>query len=85
MISRRCFLIGLTGLVTSSFVTQAKSHLVKTGRPMLFQPRRAEETLYVYEGFCSERNKWLVCLGPYEYEEPPPPTWREYLRSRGTG
>ena len=30
-----------------------------------------------------EPNKWLVCLGRYEYEEPPPPTWREYLHMRG--
>ena len=83
MISRRSFLIGLTGLVTSSFVAQAKTHLIKTGRPMLLQPRKAEETLYLYEGLCSEQNKWLVCLGRYEQEEPPPPAWREYLQMWG--
>jgi hypothetical protein len=83
MISRRSFLLGLTGLVTSAFVTQAKTHIIKTGRPMLLQPRRAEETLYLYEGLCGERNKWLVCLGPYEHKEPPPPTWGEYLHSQG--
>jgi hypothetical protein len=83
MISRRSFLIALTGLVTSSFVTQAKTHLVTKGGPMLLRPTRVEKTLYLYEGLCSERNKWLVCLGSYEHEEPPPPTWREYLQMQG--
>jgi hypothetical protein len=27
--------------------------------------------------------KWRVSLGPDQPDAPPPPTWREYLRSRG--
>ena len=30
-----------------------------------------------------EYAKWRVSLGPDQPVAPPPPTWREYLRSRG--
>ena len=44
--------------------------------------KKPEETLYVwvdYHGY----GKWRVSLGPNQLEAPPPPTWREHLRSLG--
>ncbi len=87
MISRRAFLIGLGSIVTSRFVAQAKAHVHATGQPLLIQPARAEETLYLYEGFGSEEGDWgyryRASLGPDEDPAPPPPTWREHLEAQG--
>ena len=87
MISRRSFLLGLGGLVTSSFVARAKAHALTTGGPLLLDPGRAEETLYLYDGFdCSDGpdgTTWRVSLGPDRWPAPPPPTWREYLKPQG--
>ena len=87
MISRRSFLLGLGSLVTTSFVARARAHVRESGGPLLLQPKRAEETLYLYEGFdCSVEpwaTKYRVSLGPDQYPPPPPPTWREYLKPRG--
>ena len=87
MISRRSFLLGIGSLVTTSFVARAKAHVRESGGPFLLQPKRAEETLYLYEGFdCSDEpwaTKYRVSLGPDQYPAPPPPTWREYLKPHG--
>jgi hypothetical protein len=87
MISRRSFLLGLGGLVTTSFVTRTTSHIAAQGAPLLLDPGRAEETLYVYDfGVCSGEEgdgfKWRVSLGPDIYPAPPPPTWRDYLAAQ---
>jgi hypothetical protein len=87
MISRRSFLLGIGSLVTTSFVARARAHVRESGSPLLLQPNRAEETLYLYEGFdCSDEpwaTKYRVSLGPDQYPPPPPPTWREHLKPRG--
>jgi hypothetical protein len=88
MISRRSFLLGLGGLVTTSFVTRATRHIAARGAPLLLDPGRAEETLYVYDfgvwsGDEDDGFKWRVSLGPDVYPAPPPPTWRDYLAAQG--
>ena len=84
MISRRSFLLGLGGLVTTSFVARAANHIRVTNSPLLLNSGRTEETLYVYDFFGEEDGfKWRVSLGPNVYPPPPPPTWRDYLISEG--
>ena len=51
MISRRSFLLGIGSLVTSSFIARARAHVRESGGPLLLPPKRAEETLYLYEDF----------------------------------
>ena len=86
MIDRRHFLIGAGALLTASFVTRAKAFSRRSGKPLVLSPsRRPEETLYVYRqdkwnDYCGE---WRVTLGPDQPFAPPPPTWREHLRSLG--
>ena len=43
MISRRNFLIGIGGLVTTSFLARARTHLRQAGAPLLLEPKKAEE------------------------------------------
>ena len=49
MTSRRSFLLGIGALVSASFVTRVKAHVFESARPLLLEPKRAEETLYLYE------------------------------------
>ena len=76
MISRRSFLLGIGSLVTISFVTRARTHARESGSPLLLQPKRAEETLYLYEGFDQSGDPWAtkyrVSLGPDQWPAPPP-------------
>jgi hypothetical protein len=87
MISRRSFLLGIGSLVTTAFAAKAKAHAIVAQSPLLLDPGRAQETLYLYEGFdCSDGpdgTKWRVSLGPDRCPAPPPPTWREYLKPQG--
>ena len=87
MISRRSFLLGIGSLVTTSFVTRARAHARESGSALLLQPKRAEETLYLYEGFDQSDEPWStkyrVSLGPDQWPTPLPPTWREHLKSLG--
>jgi hypothetical protein len=81
---RRRFLIGVGSLLTAAFVGEARAFARRTSAPLLLPPpRKAEETLYVYQQDWSDDGKWRVSLGPDEYEAPPAPTWREYLRGKG--
>ena len=86
MIDRRHFVIGAGALVTASFVNQAKAFSRKSGKPLVLSPaRKPEETLYVYrqEIWSDYGGEWRVSLGPDQPFAPPPPTWREHLRSLG--
>jgi len=49
MTSRRSFLLGIGALVSASFVTRVKAHVLESARPLLLEPNRAEETLYLYD------------------------------------
>ena len=85
MSTRRAFLMGLGSLVTTSFVARARSHIRDISTPLLLDPGRTEESLYLYDYFASDEDgfKWRVSLGPDIYPPPPPPTWRDYLRKQG--
>ena len=86
MLDRRRFLIGAGGLLTASFVNQAKAFSRKSGQPLVLSPaRKPEETLYVYsqKEWNDHGGDWRVSLGPDQPIAPPPPTWREHLRSLG--
>ena len=45
MTLRRSFLLGIGALVSASFVTRVKAHVLESARPLLLEPKRAEETL----------------------------------------
>ena len=93
MIDRRSFLIGTGTLLTASFVSRASAFSRKAGEPLILPPvRKPEETLYVYlQEYEFDENdevakydaKWRVSLGPDQPFAPPPPAWREHLRSLG--
>src|SRR5215472_885786 len=85
MLDRRRFLIGAGGLLTTAFVRKAAAFTRTSVTPLLLAPaKKPEETLYVYWQELSEFDaKWRVSLGPNQPFAPPPPTWREHLRSRG--
>jgi hypothetical protein len=83
MLDRRGFLIGAGGLLTAAFVRKASAFSRKVGAPLVLPvARKPEETLYVWVDDYSD-GKWRVSLGPNQLEAPPPPTWREHLRSLG--
>lgn len=87
MPTRRSFLVGLGGLVTSAFITRAKAHVLDTGQPLLIRPKRVDQMLYLYEGFEPDGGehpyKYRVSLGPDQEMTPAPPTWREHLTGNG--
>ena len=84
MIDRRHFLIGAGALLTASFVRRTSAFSKKTRRPLILPAaQEPEETLYVYWQADSEVANWRVSLGPDRPFAPPPPTWREHLRSLG--
>jgi hypothetical protein len=84
MLDRRHFLIGAGALLTASFVNRAKAFSRKSGEPLVLSPaRKPEETLYVYRQESDYGGEWRVSLGPDQPFAPPPPTWREHLRSLG--
>ena len=65
MTSRRSFLLGIGALVSASFVTRVKAHVLESARPLLLEPNRAEETLYLYDQSGWDGDwKWRVSLGP---------------------
>ena len=84
MLDRRHFLIGAGALLTASFVNRAKAFSRKSGTPLVLPAaRKPEETLYVYRQESDYGGEWRVSLGPDQPFAPPPPTWREHLRSLG--
>ena len=86
MLDRRRFLVGAGGLITTAFVRKATAFYRSAGQPVVLPSAKPpEETLYVYSPDWVEPpyGKWRVPLGPNQPVAPPPPSWREYLRSRG--
>jgi hypothetical protein len=86
MLDRRRFLLGAGGLLTATFVRKATAYSRTAGDPLVLpSARRPEETLCVYSQDWIEPpyGKWRVSLGPNQPFAPPPPTWREHLRSHG--
>lgn len=85
MLDRRQFLLGMTGLITAAFVKKATTYSRTAGEPLILPTfGRTEETLCVYSQDCSSFDaQRRLSLGPYQPFAPPPPTWREHLRSCG--
>jgi hypothetical protein len=90
MLDRRRFLIGAGGLLTAAFVRKASAFSRNVGEPLVLPTAwKSDATLYVYlqDWLDYETNvydgKWRVSLGPNQPFAPPPPTWREHLRSLG--
>jgi hypothetical protein len=84
MLDRRHFLIGAGALLTASFVNRAKTFSRRSGMPLVLSPaRKPEETLYAYRQESDYGGEWRVSLGPDQPFAPPPPTWREHLRTLG--
>jgi len=78
--SRRGFLIGAGSLLTAAFVTDARSFIGRTSRPLLASPTQVTQTLHWYD---SAEDGYLLTLGPWTLEPPPAPTWREFFISEG--
>ena len=47
--SRRGFLIGAGSLLTAAFVTDARSFIRRTSRPLLASPTQVTQTLHWYD------------------------------------
>jgi hypothetical protein len=81
LLSRRGFLIGAGSLLTAAFVSDARSFIRRTGRPLLAPPAQALQTLYWYDGVGDDG--YLLSLGEFRMDPPPAPTWRTFFISEG--
>jgi hypothetical protein len=79
--TRRGFLIGVAGLLTAAFVTDARSFARRTGAPLLASPPRTAHTLY-WQDIDDELVLGLDGL-PDCLPQVPPLTWRQFLDSEG--
>jgi hypothetical protein len=79
MITRRGFLVGAGGLLTTALFNRFERHLDRTGRPLILAPKRSDETLYVYPEM-----EYQITLGPQIFKLPKK-TWREFLIWNGEG
>src|ERR1700739_1507547 len=80
MFSRRGFLIGTGGLLTTAFVGVARAFIRRNQAPLLGAPPRPAHTLYWdWRDSLDEQN--LFPDGEPEVIAPEPPTWRAFLKS----
>ena len=79
--SRRGFLIGAGSLLTTAFVSDARSFIRRTSQPLLASPPQVSQTMYWYE---IPDEGYQLSLGEWTMNAPPPPTWREFFVNRGT-
>jgi len=77
--SRRGFLIGAGSLLTTAFVSEARSFIRRTDAPLLIPPARVAQTLYAYD---FDENGITLSLGEWLDEPPPPPTWSEFFADK---
>jgi hypothetical protein len=78
--SRRGFLIGAGSLLTAAFVTDARSFIRRTSRPLLASPTEVAQTLHWYH---DGDDTFHLSVGPWTGEPPPAPTWREFFICEG--
>ena len=81
MLTRRGFLVGATGLLTSAFVADAKTFIRLNDEPLLASPAQISETLCWYD---AADQGYTLTIGPWTFC-PPPPTWREFFVGEGIG
>ena len=79
--SRRGFLIGAGSLLTTAFVSDARSFIRRTGEPLLMSLQQAAQTIHWYD--FDSHDGYLLSLGEWWDEPPPPPTWRQFFNSEG--
>ncbi len=79
MISRRGFLMGAGGLLTASFVRDARSFVLRKQEPLLVPPPQADWTIFWHDN--GEQGVMLT-VGEWDFC-PPAPTWREFFVSEG--
>jgi len=76
-IPRRGFLLSSAGLITSSFVKDARAFIRRKAEPLLLTPRAASQTLYVMQPL----DKFQAALGSRRVDpHGKPPTWLGYAR-----
>ena len=80
MLSRRGFLIGTGGLLTTAFVGDARAFIRRNEAPLLAAPPRTAHTLY-WEWPDGLDEPQLFLDDEPEAIAPEPPTWRVFLNS----
>jgi hypothetical protein len=78
--SRRGFLIGAGSLLTTAFVSDARSFIRRTSQPLLASPPQVDQIMYWYD---VEADGYQLTLGEGEIVPRPAPTWREFFISQG--
>jgi hypothetical protein len=78
--SRRGFLIGAGSLLTTAFVSDARSFIRRTSRPLLASPAEVAQTMYWYD---SAEDGYTLTLGEWTMDPPPAPTWRRFFIDQG--
>jgi hypothetical protein len=81
MFSRRGFLIGTAGLLTTAFVKDARSFIRRKEAPLLAAPSSTAHTLY-WDWPDGLDNPKLYLDGKPQVWAGEPPTWREFLSSQ---
>ena len=79
--SRRGFLIGAGSLLTTAFVSDARSFIRRTSQPLLASPAQVAQTLYWYDD--GLKTATTLTLGEWTMEPPPAPTWRKFFIDQG--
>jgi len=67
-------------MLTTAFVSDARSFIRRTSRPLLASPSQVAQTLHWYD---SAEVGYLLSLGEWRIDPPPVPTWREFFISQG--
>lgn len=82
-VSRRFFLLGSGSIITSSFVSTARSFIRRTGDPFLLPEASARQIIYASEVDRGDSMGFLLTLGEPRYEPDYLPTWHEFFRLEG--
>jgi hypothetical protein len=81
--SRRGFLIGAGSLLTTAFVSDARSFIRRTSQPRLASPAEVAQIMYWYGGGAEPEDGYTLTLGEWTMEPPPAPTWRKFFIEHG--
>ena len=81
--SRRGFLIGAGSLLTTAFVSDARSFIRRTNQPLLASPEQIAQTLHWYDGGAEPEDGYTLTLGRWTMEPPPAPSWRKFFIDHG--
>lgn len=76
---RRSFLVGFGTIITTSFISDARTCWDRTKQPLLLTPARPTGDLY----YMQVDDHWSLHLGTPTYEAPEPPLWIDYIKAKG--